>query len=305
MKKSNIPHIVKAKQPTIVNKDPFKTEKLEKGNTELFEKRMNKFFDAIKSKLKKHFESRELEVSPNQAITMKIVDESLEAFETDDLKLESWDFTKKGYIKGVQLGSQQMQPLGMDVSLNLGNKLSKKTLLDLQKKYDDKIDTWISNIQKQVQDIVYTGLEDGETLFHIIENLDDELKVGLTEAKRLATNEIIDAARRAEKDLYLSAGIEIYTWITVTDTRTCETCLALNGITFTIDQAGRGLVDFDTGQFLSDTLAGLTPDERFISPEDGKYGPPIHDWCRCHLAPVMTEDQYKGNVTKIVSEVEA
>lgn len=143
----------------------------------------------------------------------------------------------------------------------------------------------------QAYNIIYDGLETGKTIMQITQELDNETHIGLYEAKKIATNTIIEAARKTEIDTFLSSGVEMYKWVSIVDAGTCETCIALNGTIFHVDVLGDGLVNFDTGEFLSTALANLTTDKVIINKETGKHGPPIHDGCRCILIKLQTEQQ--------------
>jgi SPP1 gp7 family putative phage head morphogenesis protein len=291
------PHLVMAKQPTITNKDPFQTSKEEAKCIALFEGALNAWIKKVKARVETMVPGREL------APPKKVLDIGIAELETDDLKAEAWDYVEKGYLKGIQFTSNQLSQLNIDISINLGNQLSKQTLAKIKDLFEESIDEWASDLQKKVYDLIYSGLENESTLKQIIDQIDHETKIGLSEAHILAADAIIYAARKSEMDLFQEAGIEIYLWIAVVDLRTCETCIALAGRMYHDDPAGRGLVNHDSGEFLRTELEDLTPSEDFINPGEGQDGPPIHNFCRCHLQPVITIEQYKGTVNKIVSEV--
>jgi SPP1 gp7 family putative phage head morphogenesis protein len=296
MAKKQPPHLVMAKWDTIQSKDPFQTSKEEAAISLLFEKRYTDWIDSVKKSISKYINQREM-APPS------FTDIGISALETDDLKVKAIEYVKKGYIKGVQLGSQSLEQLNIDISINLGNKLQQKSIDSIQKAFWEKINQWTTDRETAIHDIVMNGLTDGKTLRDIINDIDDEFKKGLSQAKRDAQNAIIDAARIAEMDTLGEADVDIFRWITIADNLTCETCMALNGRMYMDDPAGRGMVNYDTGDFLEDELAELTPSEDFIDPSDSNDGPPIHSYCRCHFQPVITQDKYKGTVNKVISEV--
>lgn len=313
----NPPHLVYVKQPTVRKDDPFKTDKLEQQATKVLQDAFTRFDASIREKLhqtlNKYREHEEpvnildysIPTSEVTAIAKKILDVGLAELQTDDLLVELWEYTKKGYLKGLQYSSIELKQLGIKININMGDPAFQKTLDKLMSGFQSKLNDYIQGVEKRYYDLVLKDLGDKKSLLDIYADIDKEFKTGLGEAKRIADNEIIKAARQSHYDTLLKNGIELYRWITVVDLKTCETCLALNGQIFKEDSHGRGWVNLDDGEFLKDTLADLTPDVDFINPDDGMLGPPIHSYCRCYTQSVMTEDQYKGNQEgRTITEIE-
>ena len=221
---------------------------------------------------------------------------------------EGIEFTERGYAKGVVLSSQQLAPLNVKIDINMSSPGVNKTIKELRTNLGKKVDEFGLKMEDVYEDIVYRGIETGKTFDQIMTDIQIATGKGINEANRIATDIIIDAARKAETDTLINAGIDIFRWITVTDARTCETCLALNGRVYTWDPIQNSYYNFDSLDLLRDELADLTPDEEFIDPEFGAGGPPIHSYCRCHFQPVMTYEQYQDTrgsdkIKSIVSEV--
>jgi SPP1 gp7 family putative phage head morphogenesis protein len=297
MAKKQPPHLVMAKQATITNKDPFKTKPMEEKISLLIEKTVSSWFDDTIKKIEEYLEKRELAEPPKLLKAIGITE-----LETEDLKAKAYEYTKKGYLQGVQLGATELGQLNVDIAINLGNPMNKKALGELKEWNEQFIGEWSTDLQKDAFDIVYKGLESGKTIAQMTTELEERLKVGISEAKREISNKIIQAAREAEKQTFQDAGIELYRWITIVDNSTCEFCPEMAGNIYQLDPVGRGYVNFDTGAWISDDIAALGAPEEFINP-DKPDGPPIHNWCRCTFQPVMTRDQYKGTVNTVVSEV--
>lgn len=320
--KNQLPHLVMAKTATLRKDDPFKTEKLEKQATKVIQDALDRFDQVIRDQLQQVLESYKSRenaepediknyIIPSAQVTAlakKILDAGLAELQTDDLIIEAWEYVEKGYLKGIQYSSIELNQLGVKININLGNPNFQKQLDKLKSGFSSKLESYVTGIEKQYRDAVLSGMEKEKSLLQIYTDLDKEFKTGLSEAKRIADNQIIEAARQSQINTFKENGIEIFRWITITDNRTCETCLALQGQLYEIDPVGRGLVNFDTGEFLSEDIAEISSDAglgNWIDPTDGMDGPPVHDYCRCKLQPVMTEEQYKGNlVGRTITEVE-
>ncbi len=295
-------NLVMRKQPTIIQEDPFKTQKEEDAYAKLLSSIISELSKRVIDKLKSDYSTKELSLE-NVQTAKRVIDAALQGLGTDDLKVKAWEFVEKGYLKGIILSSQQLKPLNVDIDINMGSSVAKKTLDRLRKLNDDNIDGFIDKLRSDVNKIVYDGLESGKSLKDIQDDIINQTGKSLKESIRLTSDAVIKAAREAERDTLLDAGIEIFRDIAVVDTRTCETCLALNGRIYSYDVLEKELYNMDTQQSLRDELADLTPSENFVDPEEGADGPPFHEFCRCHLQPVMTADQYKGTVKRTISEV--
>ena len=139
--------------------------------------------------------------------------------------------------------------------------------------------------------------------------MDDIIKAtdkSILQAKREASDIVIDAARKGEIDLYRQAGIGLFRDIAIVDDRTCGVCLGLNGRIYEEPFDEKGYVNYDTGKYLVDDIADLAAEnglDDWIDPEDGAEVPTYHSRCRCKFAPVLTFEQYKGAVQTTISEV--
>lgn len=225
--------------------------------------------------------------------------------ELSDLFDEIAPILEKGYQKGIGVAITQLSPLNIAVTTKMGNKLSSAALAKLKEANLKYVNDLGDRYEKLIYDLVYEGLDKGSTLDQIMTVIQEQADKSISESKRYASNVIIDAARKGEVDLYKEAGVSLYRDIAVVDGKTCGVCLGLNGNIYEEPFNEKGLVNYDTGAYLMDELANLAAQEGledFIV-EDGD-GAPYHAGCRCHLAPVITFDDYKGKVQQTISEVE-
>jgi len=299
MSKKDVPHLVFRKQPTIVSEDPFKTEKEETALAKLIAERLQKYEDKIAKELKSL--TREL------AAPAKLTS----GWDSGDLVEEGMEYAEKGYAKGVILSSKQLAPLNVKIDINMSNPGVNKTIKDLRGKLSKRVDEFGLKMQDVYEDIVYRGIESGKTFDQIMEDVRKATGKGITEANQIATEIIVNAARKAETETFLNVGIEIFRWITVTDSKTCETCLALNGQVYRWNDLEGAYINMDSKKFLYEELEDLASEfgveDWIVTDADG---PPIHHAgeCRCHFQPVMTYEQYQGTrgsdkIKSIVSEV--
>lgn len=147
-------------------------------------------------------------------------------------------------------------------------------------------------------------LEKGKTLVNkkipfdkIVDEIIATTGKGIKEANKEATDAFIAIARKAETDTLINAGIEIFRWITVTDSRTCDTCMALNGRVYKVNVDGV-YVNMDTRQYLEEDLEELASEfgvEDWIVTDAN--GPPIHHQgeCRCHFEQILSYEQYMNS----------
>jgi len=233
-----------------------------------------------------------------------------EFLDIEDLKADLYVIAKDGYTKGLQVGKNQLAPLNVKVETSLmGNNLSPdklKKIKDLNAKY---IEGWKDRFSQKIYDTVYDGLESGKTLKQITDDIMTVTDKGILEAKKEAAGIIIDAARRGEIELYREMKVNLYRDIAIVDNRTCGVCLALNGRIYEDATDDRGMMNYDSGEFLRDEIEQLKEENGYedwdaLDPEQGKEGPPYHSpTCRCMFAPVLTFEQYKGVVQTTISEV--
>lgn len=227
--------------------------------------------------------------------------------ELSDLFDEVAPLIEQGYQKGIGVAINQLSPLNIAVTTKMGNRLSSAALAKLKESNLKYVNDLGDRYEKIIYDIVYEGLDKGRTLDQIMTVIQETAYKSILESKRYASNVIIDAARRGEVDLYAEAKIKLFRDIAVVDNRTCGVCLGLNGNIYEEAFNDKGLVNYDTGEYLVDELTQLAAQEGlddWIVPEDGANGPQYHGDCRCHLAPVITFEDYKGKVQQTISEVE-
>lgn len=299
MPKKEIPHLVFRKQPTIISEDPFKTEKEEQALAKLIAEALQAYEDRIAKELK--------------SITRELAapDKKLPGWDSGDIVKNGVPLAEKGYAKGLVLSSQQLAPLNVKVEINVNSPSTNKKIKELRTALGKRVDEFGLKMEDVYEDIVYRGIEAGKTFDTIMEDVRAATGKGITEANQIATEIIVKAARDAEAETFLNVGIELNRWITVTDSKTCETCLALNGRIYRWNDLLGNYINFDTRANLQDDLADLASEfgvEDWIDTEAN--GPPIHHRgeCRCHFQPVMTYEQYQDTrgsdkIKSIVSEV--
>jgi len=225
--------------------------------------------------------------------------------EMSDLFDEVAPLLEQGYQHGIGVAINQLGPLNVAVTTKMGNKLSSEALKKLKEANLKYVNDLGDRYEKIIYDIVYKGLDKGRTLDQIMTTIQETTDKSILESKTYASNVIIDAARKGEVDLYKDAGIKLYRDIAVVDSKTCGVCLGLNGNIYEEPFDEKGYVNYDTGEYLVDELTKLASEEGlegFIA-EDGD-GAPYHSYCRCHYAPVITFEDYKGKIQQTISEVE-
>ena len=226
--------------------------------------------------------------------------------ELSDVFDEVAPLLEQGYQQGIGVAINQLGPLNVAVTTKMGNRLSSAALDKLKEANLKYVNDLGDRYEKIIYDIVYEGLDKGKTLDQIMTTIQETTDKSILESKRYASNVIIDAARKGEVDLYKDAGITLQRWISVVDGRTCGVCLGLNGNIYEEAFNEKGLVNYDTGEYLVDDISKLVAQEGlegWIDPEDGADGPQVHDHCRCFTAPVITFEDYKGKVQQTISEV--
>ena len=239
-----------------------------------------------------------------------IIDRITDLFGVGDLIDDLYTIAKDGYTKGLQVGKNQLAPLNVKVETSLmGKNLSPdklKIIKDLNEKY---VNSWLDRFAKTVYDTVYDGMEKGKTLKQITDDIMAVTDKDVIRAKREAADIIIAAARRGEIELYRDVGIKLFRDIAIVDNKTCGVCMGLNGRIYREDfDDDKGSVNYDTKEYLRDEIQQLKDENGYdtwtdLDPYEGQYGPQYHSLCRCHFVPVLTFDQYKGNVQTTISEV--
>jgi len=222
----------------------------------------------------------------------------------DEITEKIYTSAEEGYKKGLIVGGQQLKPLGVEA--NMGVKTKIEALKKIRAANEKYIEGWGENINKLVYDIVWDGIESGKNLNTIMDDIIKATDKSILQAKKEASDIVIDAARKGEIDLYKQAGIGLFRDIAIVDNKTCGVCLGLNGRIYEEPFDEKGYVNYDTGQYLVDDIADLAAEEGldgWINPEDGATGPKYHSHCRCMFAPVLTFEQYKGAVQTTISEV--
>jgi hypothetical protein len=220
---------------------------------------------------------------------------------------EIYTSAEEGYKKGLIVGGQQLKPLGIEASMGVKTKI--ETLKKIRAANEKYIDGWGENINKMVYDIVWDGIESGKSLNTIMDDIIKATDKSILQAKKETSDIVIDAARKGEIDLYRQAGIGLFRDIAIVDDKTCGVCLGLNDQIFEVEwDENDGYVSYDNGQFLQDIVAQLKESSGYdtwddLNPYECRFGPQYHSNCRCHFAPVLTFEQYKGVVQTTISEV--
>jgi SPP1 gp7 family putative phage head morphogenesis protein len=164
----------------------------------------------------------------------------------------SWQnkFVAMAVTKGVTDAYRRMKQAGMDVTLELtvdvgiGQSAQRRADFIAQQSYDllEGID---ADMAAQMQDIIQQGLLDGKSPQQIARELDQELDIGRTRARTIARTETIGAHADATLDSYEEGGIEgvqaEVEFATAGDDNVCPQCQALEGSTYTIEDA-RGVI---------------------------------------------------------------
>ncbi|MCK5603048.1 minor capsid protein [Candidatus Pacearchaeota archaeon] len=171
---------------------------------------------------------------------------------------------KKGVTRAIQaqggkaLGELTQQALLAPVHANRVNLLYTRAFQDLK---------GITNeMSKQISRVLSDGLIKGYGAEKMAANLADRVdKIGRSRARILARTETIRAHAEGTLTQYEELGVEEVIaeveWTTAGDDRVCPDCEALEGRTFTIEEA-RGLI-------------------------------PLHPNCRCAWLPVIKSDKKK------------
>jgi SPP1 gp7 family putative phage head morphogenesis protein len=178
----------------------------------------------------------------------------------------SWQnkFVAQAVTKGVTDAYRRMKAAGMSVTLELtvdvgiGQSAQRRADFIAQQSYDllEGVD---ADMAAQMQDIIQQGLLDGKSPQQIARELDRELDIGRTRARTIARTETIAAHADATLDSFEEGGVEgveaEVEFATAGDDNVCPQCQALEGNTYTIEEA-RGLI-------------------------------PVHPNCRCAWLPVI------------------
>lgn len=91
-------------------------------------------------------------------------------------------------------------------------------------------------MQDRINQILQKAVEEGKSIYEIKNEIVEEVKeVSRARAERIARSEIIRASAEGTKQGMREAGIERYIWLSARDNRVCETCRALDGKKFKVD----------------------------------------------------------------------
>lgn len=134
-------------------------------------------------------------------------------------------------------------------------------------------------VSQQSNRVLAEGLRSGAGPKQIARDLTDRVdKIGKTRATVLARTSIIDTFNAASLNRYEEMNVEGVSieaeWQTAGDSRVCPICQALEGRTWTIQEARETRLD----------LSGQVPDD-VSGASDVPVKPPAHPRCRCALIP--------------------
>ncbi len=129
------------------------------------------------------------------------------------------------------------------------------------KNWSDRIWSDRTKLGYALEDTLKTGLAEGKSLQKIARDIRLKFKTSNYNAMRLVRTETTHVHEQSALKFYKDTGVKKYEFMAYIDERTSETCTALNGKRFNIDDA-----------------------------EVGVNYPPMHPNCRSTTAPVVDKD---------------
>lgn len=129
------------------------------------------------------------------------------------------------------------------------------------KNWSDRI--WVdrAKLGYALEDVLKTGLAEGKALQKIARDIRTKFKTSNYNAMRLVRTETTHVHEQSALQFYKDTGVKKYEFMAYIDERTSETCTALNGKRFDVDDA-----------------------------EVGTNFPPMHPNCRSTTAPVIDKE---------------
>lgn len=215
----------------------------------------------------------------NEWLEGELADGPLEVISRDENQ-----FIRSAYARGLQDADRAMRQAGLDIEsedvedlFNQG--VHRQTLERLYTRNFENLQGITAEVSRQVSEELSVGLAQGENPRKIARRLSDRVdKIGRTRATTLARTEVINAYSDATLNRYEQMGSTRVTiraeWLTAGDNRVCPICEALEGNTWTIQEAREETFTFQAGESDPASLSGEYP-----------VKPPSHPNCRCRLIP--------------------
>lgn len=185
-------------------------------------------------------------------------------------------FVRAGYQRGLTHAEAAAREAGIavdeqDVVATIERPIHRDTLELLYTRDYSDLEGITQAVSAQTNRTLAEGLARGENPTDVARRLTDRVDaIGKTRATTLARTSIIDAHASATLNRYDELSVEGVTiqaeWQTAGDNRVCPICQALEGRTWTIEEARSETVD----------VAGHS---------DVPVKPPAHPRCRCALIP--------------------
>jgi SPP1 gp7 family putative phage head morphogenesis protein len=185
-------------------------------------------------------------------------------------------FVRAGYQRGLVHATAAARREGIavgeqDVVATIERPIHRDTLELLYTRDYSDLEGITQAVSAQANRALVEGFQRGESPTDIARRLTDRIdSIGKTRATTLARTSVIDAHASATLNRYEELGVEGITiraeWQTAGDSRVCPICQALEGRTWTIEEAKSETVD----------VAGHS---------DVPVKPPAHPRCRCAIIP--------------------
>jgi SPP1 gp7 family putative phage head morphogenesis protein len=198
-------------------------------------------------------------------------DDVLEAIDTDRNQ-----FVRAGYERGLTHADVEARKIGLDVpdssvAAVINRPIHRDELELIYTRDYSELEGITQAVSQQSNRMLADGLAAGEGPREIARRLTDRVDaIGKTRATTLARTSVIDTFNSAALKRYEELGAEGVTvraeWQTAGDERVCKICQALEGQTWTIEEARSATV----------SVAGHS---------DIPVTPPAHPRCRCAIIP--------------------
>jgi len=188
-------------------------------------------------------------------------------------------FIQSSYGRGLEHARRNLKNAGIevpdenvDIAFNLP--VHQETLQSLYTRNFNELQGITEAMNQRISRELADGFEAGENPTRIARRITDVVDdVGKRRATTLARTEVIRAHSDATLNRYERFGVDEVTvkaeWSTAGDARVCPICQALEGRTFTIEQARSETFTFND--------------------QDFPVRPPAHPNCRCAFLPVVQE----------------
>lgn len=195
----------------------------------------------------------------NDWLNDAIEKEILEEYEGDQ-------YVRKGYARGIKNADARLREQGIDVPeaairSTLTAPVHSDKLELLYERAFEELDGITQATAQEIRRELVEGLAEGASPREMARNITDRVEsVGKTRSTVLARTEVVRAHSESTLTRYQSIAGDVDVtvkaeWITADDGRVCEECAALEGQTFTVEEA-RGML-------------------------------PLHPQCRCAWVPAM------------------